>query len=197
MADLIVSSAVDTFMTSLSESEMRSAIGIDVVGDVVGTSDVQTLTNKYIDYENNIIDKLPQEILIPVSADETTALTTGTTKYTLFLPADIEVTSVKAVVSTAPTGSSIIVDINKNGSSILSTKLTIDATTKTSSLASVPPVISSGSLLDSDEITIDIDQVGSSVAGAGLKVILIGYRDLGGPTGGSSSSSGFSPSVSI
>ena len=37
-------------------------------------------------------------------------------------------------------------------------------------------VISDSSLADDSEITIDIDQIGSSTAGAGLKVYLIGKR---------------------
>lgn len=197
MADLIVSSAVDTFMQSVDTTDMLSALGINLIGDVVGTTDTQTLTNKYINYESNIVDRLPQELLVAVSPDETTALTTGTGKYTLYLPADLVLVSVRATVSTAPTGSGIIVDINKNGTSILSTKITIDATTKTSALASVPPEISDTALADTDEITIDIDQVGATIAGAGLKILLIGYRDLGGPTGGSSSSSGVTPSLSV
>lgn len=197
MADLIVSSAVDTFMQSVDATDMLSALGINLIGDVVGTTDTQTITNKYINYESNIVDRLPQELLVAVSPDESTALTTGTSKYTLFLPADMTVTAVRATVATAPTGSGIIVDINKNGTSILSTKITIDATTKTSALASVPPEISDGTLADTDEITIDIDQVGATIAGSGLKVLFIGYRDLGGPTGGSSSSSGVTPSLSV
>jgi hypothetical protein len=85
-------------------------------------------------------------------------------------------TGVRASVTTAPTGANLQVDINETGSgTILSTKLTIDATEKTSTTAT-PAVISDSSLADDAEITIDIDVVGSSVAGAGLKVYLIGTR---------------------
>ena len=85
-------------------------------------------------------------------------------------------TSVRASVTIAPTGGNLIVDINKNGATILSTKLSIDATEKTSVTASTPPVISDSNLLDNDEITIDIDQIGSIINGAGLKIWLIGIR---------------------
>ena len=80
--------------------------------------------------------------------------------------------AVRASVNTAPTDANIEVDINEAGSTILSTKLSIDASEKTSTTAAVPAVISDSALADDAEITIDIDQVGSTVAGKGLKVYL-------------------------
>lgn len=109
-------------------------------------------------------------------SDETTALTTGTAKATFRMPFAFTLTAVRASVTTAPTGSVLTVDINEGGVSILSTKLTIDATEKTSTTATTPAVISDASLADDAEITIDIDTVGSTVAGAGLKVWLIGTK---------------------
>lgn len=112
---------------------------------------------------------------IPIAvSDESTALTTGIAKVTFRMPFAFTLTGVRASVTTAPTGSVLTVDINDGGTSILSTKLTIDATEKTSVTAATPPVISDTSLADDAEITIDIDTVGSTVAGAGLKVYLIG-----------------------
>jgi len=80
--------------------------------------------------------------------------------------------AVRATVNTAPTGSTLIVDINEAGTSLLSTKLSIDASEKTSTTAAVPAVISDSALADDAEITIDIDQIGSTVAGKGLKVYM-------------------------
>lgn len=118
---------------------------------------------------------LPTEIQLACS-DETTALTTGTAKVTFRMPYAMTLTAVRASVTTAPTGSTLVVDINESGSSILSTKLSIDASEKTSTTAATPPVISDSALADDAEITIDIDQIGSTIAGAGLKVTLIGTR---------------------
>jgi hypothetical protein len=92
------------------------------------------------------------------------------------MPCGITLTSVRANVNTAPVGSTIIVDINEGGTSILSTKLSIDASEKTSATAAIPAVISDSALADDSEITIDIDQVGSTTAGKGLKIWLIGTR---------------------
>jgi hypothetical protein len=58
--------------------------------------------------------------------------------------------------------------------SILSTKLTIDASEKTSLTALTPAVISDPDLADDAEITIDIDVSGTNAKG--LKVILIGQQ---------------------
>ncbi len=116
------------------------------------------------------------ECIAVAVSDETTALTTGTGKVTFRMPYALTLTAVRASVGTAPTGQALIVDINEGGSSILSTKLSIDASEKTSTTAATAAVISDASLADDAEITIDIDQVGSTIAGAGLKVYLIGTR---------------------
>lgn len=76
--------------------------------------------------------------------------------------------AVLLVVGEAPIGANIIVDVNKNGTTLFSTgKPTIlDGETDNGS-GSVP---SSTLLVDGDEITVDIDQVGSSTSGSDLTV---------------------------
>jgi hypothetical protein len=112
--------------------------------------------------------------LVVAASDEGTALTTGTAKITFRMPRAVTLTAVRASLTTAQASGSIFtVDINESGTSILSTKLTIDNTEKTSATAATPPVISDTSLADDSEITIDIDQIGNGTA-KGLKVMLIG-----------------------
>lgn len=114
-------------------------------------------------------------VAIPIAcSDETSDLETGTAKVTFRMPHGMDLTGVRASVTTAPTGADLQIDINASGVSILSTKLTIDAGEKTSTTAATPAVISDSGLADDEEITIDIDTVGATVAGAGLKVYLIG-----------------------
>jgi len=118
----------------------------------------------------------PCEIQLAAS-DETTALTAGTSKLTFRMPYAMTLTAVRASVTTAATGATLLtVDINESGSSILSTKLTFDASEKTTTTATTPAVISDTALADDAEITIDIDAVGNTIAGAGLKITLIGTR---------------------
>jgi len=115
-------------------------------------------------------------VLSYAASDETTALTTGTAKVTIRAPFAFTLTDVRASVTTAPTGSVLTVDINETATTILSTKLTIDISEKTSTTAATPAVISDSAIADDAEITIDIDTVGSTIAGAGLKVQLIGTK---------------------
>ena len=113
-----------------------------------------------------------QDWFVIAVSDEATDLATGTGKVYFRMPYAGTLLAVKATVNTAPTGSTLICDINEAGSTILSTKLSIDASEKTSTTAAVPAVISDSALADDAEITIYIDQVGSTVAGKGLKVYL-------------------------
>jgi hypothetical protein len=117
-----------------------------------------------------------KEVICIACSDETTALTTGAAKATFRMPFAMTVSAVRASVTTAPTDAALTVDINESGTTILSTKLTIDAGEKTSTTAATPAVISDTALADDAEITIDIDQIGSTIAGAGLKVYIIGTR---------------------
>lgn len=110
------------------------------------------------------------------ASDETTALTAGTAKVTFRMPHAMTLTDIRASLTTAQASGSIFtVDVNESGTTILSTKITIDNTEKTSTTAATAPVISDASLADDAEITVDIDQIGASGA-TGLKVYLIGVR---------------------
>ena len=92
------------------------------------------------------------------------------------MPFAITVTDVRAFCNTAPTGATLTFDIEEAGSSILSTLITIDASEKTSTTAATPPEISDSTLADDSIISFNIDQIGSSNAGTGLKVTLIGVK---------------------
>ncbi len=117
-----------------------------------------------------------QREIILVVGDESTAITTGSNKLTFRIPYEMTITEVRASLSTAQASGSIFtIDINDSGTSILSTKLTIDNTEKTSLTAATLAVISDTLILDNAEITIDVDQVGNGSA-KGLKVIIIGHK---------------------
>lgn len=123
------------------------------------------------------LETLRPESIIVVCSDEATALTTGTAKVTFRMPFAMTVDQVKASLSTAQTSGSILtVDINEAGTSILSTKLTIDNNEKTSVTAATAAVISDSALAADAEITIDIDQVGAATVAKGLKVTINGTR---------------------
>ncbi len=115
----------------------------------------------------------PTQSFITACSDETSDLTTGT-KSTWRMPYAFTVSAVRASLTTAATGAIFVVDINQNGVSILSTKLTIDTSETTSTTAATPPVILTTALGNDSIITIDIDTIGSTNSGQGLKVTIIG-----------------------
>ena len=109
--------------------------------------------------------------MIMAISDETTALTTGNAKLTFRAPYAMTLTQIpRSSVSQSSSSGSVTVDINEAGTSILSTKLSIDATEKTSTTAATAAVLSDQSIADDAEITIDIDAAGTGAKG--LKVTL-------------------------
>ena len=116
----------------------------------------------------------PAEVIGIAVSDEETALTTGTAKVTFRMPFAMTLTAVRASLSTASTSGLPTFDINEGGTSILGTKLSIDANEKTSTTAASAATITDSALADDAEITIDIDIAGTGAKGA--KVYLIGRR---------------------
>lgn len=105
---------------------------------------------------------------------ESTAVSIGTSKVVFRQPRKITLQAIRASLKTAQTsGASLTIDVNVNGGTILSTKLTIDNTEKTSVTAAIPVVISAATINADDELSIDIDQVGDGTA-VGLKVQFLG-----------------------
>lgn len=110
-------------------------------------------------------------------SDMTTAITTGTSKAMFPAPYDMTVTEIFATLNTPQTSGNIFtVDVNESGTSIISTKITIDNTENSSLTATTPPVISDATLTKGNLITIDIDQVGDGTAKGGILTI-IGYAN--------------------
>ena len=79
------------------------------------------------------------------------------------------ITKVKLSVSTAPTGSTIIVDVNKNDTTLFTTQSNRPAIS-TSAFSGQSTTIQNNSFADGDYLTFDIDQIGSTIAGAYLTV---------------------------
>jgi hypothetical protein len=117
-----------------------------------------------------------KEFIGIAASDETTDLTVGAAKVTMRMPYAFNLSSVKANVTTAATGAKLTIDVKKNGVSIFSTLLTLDDGSKTSVGASVAAVLSTTTFAADDEVTVGITQVGSTVAGTGLKVVLVGIQ---------------------
>lgn len=120
------------------------------------------------------LDKRKIELSYACS-DEVSDLAVGTL-ITFRMPVGLTLTSVKISLNVAPTGSKLIADIRLGGVSIFSTLISADIGSTTSVGAVVPYVISNSNLVDDGIITILTTQVGSTIAGKGLKVTLIGNK---------------------
>jgi uncharacterized protein YuzE len=100
-------------------------------------------------------------------------LAVETTVMSFIAPAGMTVQSVKLAVDTAPTDAAIIIDIHKNGTTLFTTqgnRPTIAASGSSSATSSAPDVTE---IAAGDKITLEIDQVGSTVAGANLAATVI------------------------
>lgn len=109
-------------------------------------------------------------------SDETTDLAAASGVVYFRMPYAMTLMDARASVTTAPSGSTIAVDVNEGGSSIFSTTLMIDSNEKTSTTAATGFTFADTSLANDAEMRVDIDQVGSDIAGKGLKIFLVGYR---------------------
>ena len=100
-------------------------------------------------------------------------LSTGT-KEIVRMPFAGKISAVTAAVTTAPTGSTAIIDLNKNGTTMYTTqgnRPTI-AVSGTSVTATNPDVLTWAA---GDRLSIEVDQKGSSTAGANLTVCISYY----------------------
>jgi hypothetical protein len=112
-----------------------------------------------------------EDWFVVAASDETTDLTVGSGKTYFRMPYAATLLGVRASINTVASGITIV-DINENGTSVLGSKLSIDANEKTSTTAASGVTISDAALADDAEISIDIDQVGTAPVAKGLKVYL-------------------------
>lgn len=143
-------------------------------GSTFTLADGKTLTvNQTTTLDRQNSTGLPIEFCVALS-DETTALTTGTKVVTIRAPYAFTITSIRGSVNTVSSSGLPTVDIKESGTTIFSTKLTIDASELTSVTAAAPAVISDTAIADDAEITFDINTAGTGAKG--LKVWIYGYR---------------------
>jgi predicted RNA-binding protein with TRAM domain len=150
--DLLVASAADTVA--------RQAVGTDgysLVADSAQTNGVKWASRTQ---------------LVPFTKTGVQAAAAGTVRFRFPVAAVIE--SVASTVGTAPTGAALLVDVNKNGTTIFTTQGNRPSIA-TSGFASSDAVPDVTAIAAGDYLTVDVDQVGSSVAGSDLCVI-VRYR---------------------
>ncbi|HEY3530395.1 MAG TPA: hypothetical protein VGK78_14710 [Nocardioides sp.] len=134
-----------------------------------GDNDTSIATTAFV---TNAVAKQP-EALIYALGDESTAITTGT-KVTARIPFAFAIAEIRASLTTASSSGNPTFDVKKNGTSVFSTLLSIDATEKTSKTATTAAVLSTTGLSDDDELTFSVSTAGTGAAGP--KITIIGSR---------------------
>lgn len=160
-----------------SATDLFYLINSSAFAAVLDTSNITANRNIVIQNKDHTIaglDDIKSNYFFAAS-DETTELNVGASAvFTDYLPYAITVSSIMISVNTAPTGANIIVDIHKNGTTIFTTLISIDATENTSLTATTPYVLDGSiSFAQGDKIEAFITQVGSTIPGAGLKVKIL------------------------
>lgn len=169
----VYSDVVNT--TSIYATSNIITANIRTSGSGGNISGANYITSNYFIGEGSAVTNLkPNTHMTIALSDETTSLTTGVSKITFRAPFAMTLYQIpRASLSTVSTSGNPTVDIKKNGTSIFSTTLSIDANEKTSTTAATAAVLSTTSIADDDEITMDVTTAGTGAKG--LKVILY-YR---------------------
>lgn len=107
---------------------------------------------------------------LPFGYAGTLTVRTGTSRYPI-KGGTFQIQTIAAMVNTAPTGATLIVDVNKNGTSIYGTQAN-RPTFAVSATSATVGAHTATTVTDGDYLTVDVDQIGSTVAGADLVVVV-------------------------
>lgn len=114
------------------------------------------------------VPDLPQSMVFSYGGD--LLIGTGTFKW---VPNRVgRIVSVRAAVGTAPTGDDIVVDVNLNGASIFTNPADQPEIPATSEIGAAVAPTAITSFVAGDSFTVDIDQIGTTIPGADLTVMV-------------------------
>lgn len=111
--------------------------------------------------------------IIPFSAAGDVKAEPGTHKIYNDTGETLRILSVRASVGTAPTGSSLIVDVNLGGTTIFTTQANRPAITSGSTTSGAVTSMNVVNWAPGQVMTVDVDQVGSTTAGKSLTVQVV------------------------
>jgi hypothetical protein len=94
-----------------------------------------------------------------------------TSKVAMRMPHAGTIRSITTAVATAPTGAALIVDVNVAGTTVFTSQANRPSIAASGNSA-VSGAIQAGTFAAGDVISVDVDQVGSSVAGSFLTVLV-------------------------
>jgi len=113
-------------------------------------------------------DKMTEQFVTFVKSGN---LATGTGTFRFYAQYALTLKEMEISVATAPTGAAILADLNKNGTTVFSTQSN-RPTVAVSGNVGTTTTFNTTTLADGDYLTVDIDQVGSTVTGADLVVVI-------------------------
>lgn len=116
------------------------------------------------DYIRDKVNELIDTVFPAWSSFQTGAASVGTKKDGFLAPCDLTVLRIQIYSDVAPTGADLIIDVNKNGTTMFTTQANrprvVDG--DNAGADAVPDVLT---IAKGDRIDIDIDQIGSGTAG--------------------------------
>lgn len=158
---------------------------IQLAGDLGGTADAPTVPTKISASEKGVAGgvatldaggKVPMAQMPALSRvhafSASGVLVVGSGAHRIYNDTSTAWTihSVRASVGTAPTGSSIIVDVNVNGATIFTTQANRPTITDSGFTSGKLTNMDVTTVASGSYLTIDIDQIGSTIAGSDLTV---------------------------
>ncbi len=167
--------------TFASDSDATVAASSDAAGQLAIENEGTSLTTNTtsIDFVGAgvVASNSGGDVTVKVAVIQTFGYTGTLATYVgngrFYIESACTISSVRASVGTAPTGASVIIDLNKNGTTVFTTQAnrpTIAASGFTSGAVTNMNITS---LAAGDYLTVDIDQVGSTIAGADLTVTVV------------------------
>jgi hypothetical protein len=162
-------------VTFLNGSVLHKDGAVALTGNLsAGSNKITSLAAPAAD--SDAARRLDTETVIWTFAKEGT-LAVATGKGRLRLPVGTwTILGVSAAVNTAPTGATILIDVNKNGTTIFTTQGNRPSIAISAFAAAEVTNMDVTSLTTGDYLTVDIDQIGSTIAGADLTVFVRARR---------------------
>lgn len=148
----------------------------DIVGAMVSGNTETRIAVTYDDTAGKLnfaVDAFP--VVIPFSLSGSLSTGAGTKRFYNPTGRTVNIKKVQVHAVTAPTGAAILVDVNINGTTIFTTQGNRPsiAISGNASTVGIPDSGAAG-WDDTEYVTVDIDQIGSTVAGSDLTGIIYG-----------------------
>jgi hypothetical protein len=166
LADVTVGNGVSSILTA-NISDKRTGVQLNLLGGYVRFN---TSTNKLqFSHDGTTYKDMGSGGATPTFTITGTVAVGTNVCPAIIVPFPLTITKAFAYAKTGPTGADLIFDINKNGTTIWSTqsnRLKIAAAATSGNQTT----FNTTSLAEGDILTVDVDQVGSTIAGADVTV---------------------------